>query len=78
MSKIFCIFVGSFDFYANFLNLSDMNSLLKNLGLIIFLCGVICLCIYFFGVSSNSLLVASLVLEFVGILAYIIINKRLD
>ena len=78
MSKFFCTFVGNLDFYANFLNLSDMNSLLKNLGLIIFLCGVICLCIYFFGVPSNSLLVASLVLEFVGILAYIIINKRLD
>ena len=25
-----------------------MNSLLKNLGLIIFLCGVICLCVYYF------------------------------
>ena len=55
-----------------------MDSLLKNIGLIIFLCGVICLCIYFFGTPSNALLVTSLVLEFVGILAYIIINKRLD
>jgi len=55
-----------------------MDSLLKNLGLIIFLCGVICLCIYFFGNPSNVLLVASLVLEFVGILSYVIINKRLD
>ena len=57
-----------------------MNSLFKNLGLIIFLCGVVCLCVYYFSVraSSNGLLVSSLVLEFVGILAYIIINKRLD
>ena len=58
-----------------------MNSLLKNLGLIIFLCGVVCLCVYYFSVrvsSRNDLLVSSLVLEFVGILAYIIINKRLD
>ena len=57
-----------------------MNSLLKNLGLIIFLCGVVCLCVYYFSVrvSSNGLLVSSLVLEFVGILAYIIINKLLD
>lgn len=55
-----------------------MKSLLKNLGLIIFLCGVICLCVYFFGVPSNGLLVASLALEFIGILAYIIINKRID
>ena len=55
-----------------------MNSLLKNLGLIIFLCGVICLCIYRFGTPSNVLLVSSIALEFVGILAYIIINKRID
>ena len=55
-----------------------MNSFLKNLGLIIFLLGVICLCVYFFSVPKNGLLVASLALEFVGILAYIIINKRLD
>ncbi len=55
-----------------------MNSLLKNLGLIIFLCGVICLCVYFFSVPSNALLVASLALEFVGIVAYIVINKRID
>ena len=55
-----------------------MNSLLKNLGLIIFLCGVVCLCIYFFGTPSNGLLVSSLVLEFVGILAYVFINRRID
>ena len=55
-----------------------MNSLLKNLGLIIFLLGVICLCVYYFGHPSNGLLVSSLALEFVGILAYIIINKRID
>lgn len=57
-----------------------MNSLFKNLGLIIFLCGVVCLCVYYFSVrvSNNDLLVSSLVLEFVGILAYIIINKLLD
>lgn len=56
----------------------NMNTFLKDLGLIIFLCGVICLCVYYFGVSSNELLVSSLALEFVGILAYIILNKRLD
>lgn len=55
-----------------------MNSLLKNLGLIIFLCGVVCLCIYYFSTPSNGLLVSSLALEFVGILTYIIINKRID
>ncbi len=55
-----------------------MDTLLKNLGLIIFLCGVICLCVYYFGVPSNGLLVSSLVLEFIGIIAYVILNKRLD
>lgn len=55
-----------------------MNSLLKNLGLIIFLAGVICLCVYYFGAPSNGLLVTSLALEFIGILSYIIINKRID
>lgn len=55
-----------------------MDTLLKNLGLIIFLCGVICLCVYYFGVPSNGLLVTSLVLEFIGIIAYVILNKRLD
>ena len=56
----------------------NMNTFLKDLGLIIFLCGVICLCVYYFGVPSNVLLVCSLALEFVGILTYIILNKRLD
>ncbi len=55
-----------------------MNSLLKNLGLIIFLCGVICLCVYYFSVPGNGLLIASLALEFVGIIVYIAINKRID
>ena len=55
-----------------------MNSLLKNLGLIIFLCGVICLCVYYFAVPSNTLLACSLVLELIGIIAYVILNKRLD
>ncbi len=64
--------------FRNFLNLSDMNAFLKNLGLIIFLIGVIFLCIYYFGTPANGLLVTSLVLEFVGIITYIIINKRID
>ena len=55
-----------------------MNTLHKNLGLIIFLCGVICLCVYYFGTPSNGLLVTSLALEFVGIITYVIINKRIE
>lgn len=55
-----------------------MNSLLKNLGLILVLLGVICLVIYYFAVPSNGLLVTSLVLEVAGILAYIFLNRKQD
>lgn len=55
-----------------------MNNLLKNLGIIVFLIGVIMLVIYYFGVQQNWLLVLSLVLEFFGILSHILINRRLD
>lgn len=55
-----------------------MNSLLKNLGLILVLIGVLCLVIYFFGVQSNALLVASLVLEVLGILVYIFFFRKFN
>jgi hypothetical protein len=55
-----------------------MNAFLKNLGLILVLCGFICLVIYFAAVPDNALLVAALALEFVGILTYILINKKIE
>ncbi len=55
-----------------------MNTLLKYLGALLVLCGVICLAIYYFAVPANGLLVTALVLEVVGILAHIIINKYID
>lgn len=55
-----------------------MKSLLKNLGIILVLCGVICLVVYYFSTPSNALLVSSLVLELVGILAYVIVNRFID
>lgn len=55
-----------------------MNTFLKNLGLIIVLCGVLCLVIYHLAIPSNALLVTSLVLEVVGILLYIILGRRLQ
>ena len=54
-----------------------MNTLLKNLGAILVLLGVICLAVYYFGVQVNGLLVASMGLEVAGLFAYIPINKRL-
>lgn len=54
-----------------------MNTLLKNLGAILVLLGVVCLAVYYFGVQVNGLLVAALALEVAGVLSYILINKRL-
>ncbi len=55
-----------------------MNTLLKNLGAILVLLGVICLAVYYFGVQVNALLVASLALEVAGLFAHVLINKRLQ
>ena len=53
------------------------TTLLKNLGAILVLLGVVCLTIYYFGVQVNGLLVASMVLEVAGILSYIFVNRRI-
>ncbi len=53
-----------------------MNTFLKYLGVALVLAGVCLLVVYEF-VPTNILLVAALVLEFCGILAYILINRRL-
>jgi len=52
-----------------------MKTFLQYLGALLVLCGVVCLVVYYFAVPSNALLATSLVLEVVGILSYIIINK---
>lgn len=55
-----------------------MKTLLKYLGAILLLCGVLCLVVYYFWMPSNALLTTSLVLEVVGILAYIFINLKVE
>ncbi len=55
-----------------------MNTFLKYLGVLLVLCGVICLAIYYFAVPANALLVTALVLEILGILGYIFINKYIE
>ncbi|MCQ2323465.1 MAG: hypothetical protein MJZ53_01260 [Paludibacteraceae bacterium] len=50
----------------------------KNVGIILVLLGVLCLLIYFLAVPSNALLVVALVLEVVGIGAYIYLNKHIE
>lgn len=54
-----------------------MNNFLKYLGVIIVLLGVACLGVYE-AHPSNMLLLGSLVLEFVGILTFILINRFVD
>ncbi|MCQ2346777.1 MAG: hypothetical protein MJZ92_02460 [Paludibacteraceae bacterium] len=55
-----------------------MNTLIKYLGVILVLLGVVCLVIYHFALPQNWLLVLALVLEVGGILGYIFINKKID
>ena len=55
-----------------------MNNLLKYLGVILLLLGVVCLVVYKFAVPQNGLLVAGLALELVGIAAHVFLNKKLS
>lgn len=66
------------DYQDNNKIIIDMNNLLKNLGAILVLLGVVCLAIYYFGVQVNALLVISMVLEVSGLFAHVLINKRLE
>lgn len=53
-----------------------MNAFMKYLGVILLVLGVLCLVIYKYAMPENWLLIASMVLEVGGILAYIFINKK--
>lgn len=55
-----------------------MKTLLKYLGAILMLLGVVCLVLYKFCMPTNALLISSMVLEVAGILSFIFINKKLD
>ena len=55
-----------------------MDNLLKYLGVVLLILGVVCLIVYKLALPSNGLLIAAMVLEVAGILAYIFINKRRD
>jgi len=52
-----------------------MNTLLKYLGIILVLLGVLCLAIYFMGVQENALLITALALELVGVISFIVVNR---
>ena len=55
-----------------------MENLLKNLGAILVLLGVVCLAVYYFGVQVNGLLVAALTFQVAGLFAHVILNKRVQ
>ncbi|MBO5618993.1 MAG: hypothetical protein J5902_03310 [Paludibacteraceae bacterium] len=55
-----------------------MKGFLKYLGVILLLLGVVCLVVYKYALPENALLVSGLALEVIGILAYILINKKLN
>ena len=55
-----------------------MKTLLKYLGVLLLLLGVVCLVVYKYALPVNGLLITSMVLEVAGILSYILINRKLD
>ncbi|MBQ7191292.1 MAG: hypothetical protein IJS00_00265 [Paludibacteraceae bacterium] len=55
-----------------------MKNVLKLLGIVLVLAGVVCLAVYEMKVPSNSLLVTALVLEVVGILGFSLVNRFID
>lgn len=55
-----------------------MKTFLKYSGALLTLAGAACLAVHFFGTATNALLVAGMVLEVVGILGYMLINKFVD
>ena len=56
-----------------------MKGLLKNLGLILVVIGAVILvaCSFTGNVNNNAILVSSAVLVVVGLISYIVINKRI-
>ena len=56
-----------------------MKGLLKNLGLILILIGVVILlaCSFIGNVNNNAILGTSVVLVVLGLISYIVINKKI-
>ncbi len=54
-----------------------MENLMKYCGAILVLLGVLVLMIYHFATKANALLVVALVLMLAGVVAHVVINKRI-
>ena len=63
----------------NLLKYTHMKGLLKNLGLILILVGVVILlaCSFTGNVNNNAILGTSVVLVVLGLISYIVINKKI-
>ncbi len=55
-----------------------MKAFLKYLGVVLLLIGVVFFVVYQFALQQNWVLVCGLAFEVVGILTYILVNKRID
>ena len=56
-----------------------MNELIKNLGVLVLIIGVVVLAVPFFtGGMTNGILLGGLALVVFGYLGHIVINKRMD
>lgn len=74
-----CFFVTQIEKYNNLLKYTQMKGLLKNLGLILILVGAIILvaCSFTGNVNDNGILGLSAALLVVGLVTYIVVNKKL-
>ena len=65
--------------YYNLLKYTRMKGLLKNLGLILILIGVVILlaCSFTGNVNNNAVLGSSVFLVVLGLISYIVINKKI-
>lgn len=65
--------------YNNYLKYTQMKGLLKNLGLLLILAGAITLiaCSFTGNVNNNAILGCSALAVVVGLITYIIINKKI-
>ena len=61
---------------ANLISHKKMSNVRKYLGVCLLILGVLFLVVYRFALPENSLLIAGMVCEVAGILAYIFINKK--
>ncbi len=55
-----------------------MKTFLKYLGAILVLCGVLCIVYYYFVAQTNVLLLVSIILEVIGVISFIVLNKYIE